>query len=281
MDEKPGFEVRPLSGASELAACVDLQRTIWGAAFSDVVPPSLLTVVPRVGGVAAGAFASNDELLGFVFGIPGVVNGTIIHWSDMLGVHPGARNRGVGRGLKDFQRQHARAAGATALLWSMDPIVAKNAHFNINRLGARVVDYIADLYGATDTPLHGGLPTDRLIVALPTAELEIERNVAESDRANASADCAQAPLVTEEWMDDVRDAAILPHCVRVEIPWDGEQLLAARHPDAARWRNALRDAFAWARDCGYAVVGVQRDTHAQRAWYLLTRAGTPRPLQRT
>jgi predicted GNAT superfamily acetyltransferase len=280
MGESTGFEVRPLNGARELAACLDLQRTIWGPSFSDLVPPSLLTVVPRVGGVAAGAFGEGDELLGFVFGIPGVVNGTIIHWSDMLGVHPRARNRGVGRRLKDFQRQHARATGASALLWSMDPMVARNAHFNINRLGARVVDYIPDLYGATDTPLHGGLETDRLIVALPTAELEIERNIAESTRANASADCAQAPAVTSEWIDKVRDAAILPHCVRIEIPWDGEQLLASRHPDAARWRDALRGGFVWARECGYTVVGVDCNAQRRRAGFLLTRGGTPRPVQR-
>lgn len=281
MELAPAFEVRPLSGPSELAACVDLQRTIWGSGFSDVVPPSLLTVVPRVGGVAAGAFGDGDELLGFVFGIPGVINGTIIHWSDMLGVRPDARNRGVGRRLKDFQRQHARAAGATALLWSMDPLVARNAHFNINRLGARVVDYVPDLYGATDTPLHGGLATDRLIVALPTAELEIERNIAESERANGSADCAQAPIVNEEWIEQVREAAILPHCVRVEIPWNGEELLASRDPAAACARAAIRDAFAWTRDCGYATVAVQRDEGERRAWYLFTRAGTPRPLQRS
>jgi predicted GNAT superfamily acetyltransferase len=280
MEQNAGFEIRPLSGAGELAACVHLQRTIWGAEFSDVVPPSLLTVVPRVGGVAAGAFGADDELLGFVFGIPGVVNGTIIHWSDMLGVHPRARNRGVGRRLKDFQRQHARAAGATALLWSMDPLVARNAHFNINRLGARVVDYIPDLYGATDTPLHGGIATDRLIVALPTAELEIERNVAESERANASADCARGPVVTAAWIDEVREAAILPHCVRVEIPSDGEQLLASRHPEAARWRGELRRAFEWARNCGYSVVAVHGNSRQQRSFYLLTRAGTPRPVQR-
>jgi len=280
MEETSGFDIRPLTNAADLAACIDLQRTIWGRDFDDVIPASLLTVVPRVGGVAAGAFDAKEQMLGFVFGIPGVLNGTVIHWSDMLGVHPDARNRGVGRGLKDFQRQCARAAGATALLWSMDPLVARNAHFNINRLGARVIDYIPDLYGATNTPLHGGIATDRLIVALPTAELEIERNIAESERANASPDCAQGPLVTREWIEEVRDASILPHCVRVEIPWDGEQLLTARDPRAAEWRASLRASFEWARGCGYSPVAVHRSVQQQRAFYLLTRAGTARQMQR-
>jgi len=68
--------------------------------------------------------------------------------------------------------------------------------------------------------------------------------------------------------------------VRVEIPWDGEQLLTDRDPHALDWRNALRAAFEWARGCGYSPVAVHRSSQQQRAYYLLTRAGTPRPMQR-
>ena len=165
-DEQSDITVRPDHGRAECQACVALQHEIWGD--DDAAPASVLQVVSHVGGIVAGAFAADDELLGFVFGLPAFMDGTLAHWSHVLGVRESARNAGVGRLLKEYQRRELARRGIDRMYWTYDPLVAKNAHLNLNLLGARVVEYVRDMYGTTASPLHNGLATDRLIVVCDT-----------------------------------------------------------------------------------------------------------------
>ena len=97
------IDIRPLRTNDECYAAAALQREVWGQDYIDVVPATLLHVVDYVGGLAAGAFDASGDLRGFVFGINGVRDGEIVHWSHMLGVRESARNLGLGRRLKEFQ----------------------------------------------------------------------------------------------------------------------------------------------------------------------------------
>src|SRR5947209_17970295 len=106
--DSSSIEIRPLATREELQACVDLQESTWGADFSDLVPASILKVSQRVGGIALGAFDKSADLLGFVFGLTGVERGRVVHWSDMLAVRPAARDMGLGRRLKERQRELVR-----------------------------------------------------------------------------------------------------------------------------------------------------------------------------
>jgi len=155
--------IRHLDGAAELDACVAMQHAIWGPGFREAVPRTILLIAQKMGGVVAGAF-DGDRMLGFVFGLTGVRNGTVAHWSDMLAVDPAFRDLGVGRALKAFQRDAVVALGVREMYWTYDPLIARNAHFNLNRLGAEVDDYVIDMYGTTGSTLHGGLQTDRFVV---------------------------------------------------------------------------------------------------------------------
>jgi len=264
-------EVRPLVTHAELVACVDLQRSTWGAAFSDRVPESILKVSQRVGGVAAGAFAADGTLLGFVFGLTGVERGRIVHWSDMLAVRPEARNLGLGRRLKDYQRNVVRELGGEVIYWTYDPLIARNAHLNFNRLGVRLAEYVENMYGITDSVLHGGLPTDRLVVAWSTRDEEIDTRCNDAERTLASSDCREGPIVDAEWIDTAAGAAILPHCVRIRIPADGESLLAKSADDAHAWRSGVREAFQWCLGAGYSVCAIDIEENAPYAYYLMTR----------
>lgn len=266
------IEIRPLATRRELLACVELQRETWGADFSDVVPLSILKVSQRIGGIAAGAFDRGGELLGFVFGMTGIERGRIVHWSDMLAVRPDARNLGLGRRLKEHQRQAVRELGGGVIYWTYDPLIARNAHLNFNRLGVRLAEYAEDLYGITDSVLHGGLPTDRLIVAWPTRDEEIAERVAESERTLASADCRQSPIATEEWITGAAGAAILPHCVRVEIPAHAEMLMRDAPAEALAWRYSARRGIQWGLTSGYAVAAFYTDEALDRGYYLMTRS---------
>jgi predicted GNAT superfamily acetyltransferase len=222
--------IRPLRTAADYAACVELQRRIWGPAAADTVPPIVLLVSQQVGGIAAGAFAPTGRLLGCVFGLTGVRGGRLVHWSHLLAVRPEARDRGIGRRLKQYQRARLRRLGISTMYWTFDPLVARNAHLNLNRLGARVDAYVRDLYGpAGEGPLDRAIGTDRFIVRW---DLRRAGPRAPAGRRGA---------------------------VRVAIPPDIHALRDADPRAAARWRRATRAAFERALRRGYRVVGFDPD----------------------
>ena len=264
-------EIRALANRSEFTAAVDLQQQIWGPAFGDLVPPSILKVTQRIGGIAAGAFDADGELLGFVFGLTGVEGGRLVHWSDMLAVRPEARNLGIGRRLKLFQRDVVRPLGVELIYWTFDPMIARNAHLNFNRFGVYAADYVEDMYGATGSAVHGNVPTDRLVVAWPTRDIDVDVRLAESRRALESADCRHAPIATEAWIASVEGATILPHCVRVELPVGGESVMTGAEGGAGQWRQSVRHGLQWGLRAGYDVCALLRDDSQRRAYYLLTR----------
>ena len=103
-----------------------------------------------------------SNLIGYALAIPGLRDGRPYFHSHMLAVAPEYRNRGVGKMLKLAQREDALARGIELIEWTFDPLEIKNAFFNIEKLGAIVRRYTPDFYGASTSPLHGNLPTDRL-----------------------------------------------------------------------------------------------------------------------
>ncbi len=221
----------------------------------------------RIGGVTAGAFDENGTLLGFVFGLTGVEEGgRVVHWSDMLAVRRDVRNQGIGRRLKEFQRSTLRRLHVEIIYWTFDPLVARNAHLNLNRLGARVIEYVPDMYGVTDSPLHRGLGTDRFVVGWDTGIGGSERNGRRAPSALG------APVVNAGAPDDVdltaaRDGAPVV-CVRV--PPDIQAVQSASLEEAACWRRGTRAAFLGLHELGYAVGGFQREPDG-RCGYLMTR----------
>src|SRR6266852_4493797 len=108
----------------------------------------------------AGAFDANRNLVGFAFGFLGKLNGRLILWSQLTGVHPAHQSTGVGRLLKFEQRQRARDMGLNAVVWAFDPLQASNAAFNLGVLGATCRTYEVDMYGARTDALNVGRATD-------------------------------------------------------------------------------------------------------------------------
>ena len=263
--------IRPLRTQEELHACVALQRDTWGQEFSDVVPASILKVSQRIGGVAAGAFDDQNRLLGFVYGLTGVEKGRIVHWSDMLAVRPEARNLGLGRRLKEFQRRAVQALGAEVIYWTYDPLVARNAHLNFNVFGVRIAEYVEDMYGETDSPVHAGIGTDRFIVAWPVADDALRERVDETHAAAVNRGLLQAPI-----LNPGNDAGAVREkigdCARVEVPTDISALQQSDPTQAIAWRRSTRASFGRALASGLTVQGFVIDECAHRGYYLLARA---------
>jgi predicted GNAT superfamily acetyltransferase len=269
-----GLHVRHLRTHEEYVSCVALQEETWGAAFSERVPAAILKVSQRLGGITAGAFDAQDRLLGFVFGLTGVENGRLVHWSDMLAVRPEYRDHGIGRRLKEFQRETLLGMGVERVYWTFDPLVARNAHFNFNRLGVRVAEYVIDMYGRdTDSALHRGLGTDRFIVVWEIASPESPGSRGAPRRPEAQSTARVVNASDGDGvpaMPQLRDGpAAAP--LRVEIPLAIDTVQDASLELAGRWRATTRAAFTWALEHGYRVAGFYRDAPAGRGYYVLAR----------
>src|SRR5246500_3916561 len=157
----PPIQIRAPQEAQEMRLGVDLQRQIWGYSEIDTVPDQMFIVARESGGQVLFAY-DQDQPIGFALAFAAIDEGTIYLHSHMVGVVPGYQNRGVGRLLKLAQREDAIARGIKLIEWTFDPLQLRNAHFNLVRLGAVARRYIPDCYGVTESPLHAGLPTDRL-----------------------------------------------------------------------------------------------------------------------
>ncbi|OLB21903.1 MAG: hypothetical protein AUH16_01215 [Acidobacteria bacterium 13_2_20CM_57_7] len=158
-----GIIVRKCERLDEFHRCVDLQREIWGEAELEVEPATMFVVAAHTGGEVLGAF-DGDRLVGYTLAVVGLRDRVPYLHSHMTGVHSEYRDRGVGRRLKLFQRSEALGRGIRLVQWTFDPLELRNAHFNLNRLGAICREYQPNLYGVTTSPLHRGLETDRLLV---------------------------------------------------------------------------------------------------------------------
>ena len=285
--------IRPFATRADYDACVRLQRETWGEDFVDVVSATILMVSQRVGGVSAGAFDADGRLLGFVFGISGVRDGELVHWSDMLAVRPEARGTGLGRRLKHFQREQLLERGIRRMLWTYDPLVARNANLNLNSLGARPVEYVVNMYGDTRSSLHAGLDTDRFIVewrldrqapvgAEPAAGTAPAGSAPRRAGAGTTAEAdpglqAQARptcVVDPDWFARERPLPADP-CVRVAAPADIDRIKEANPACARAWQQAQRRAFTWYLSNGYRVSGFEHRRPPDDSHYLVTAAPNP------
>jgi predicted GNAT superfamily acetyltransferase len=263
----PTVTIRDLATLEEYQECCEIQEETWGRGFSERVPAAILRVSQKIGGVTAGAFNAEDRMVGFVFGMTGIRDGRLAHWSDMLAVREEARGHHIGDQLKHYQRNKVRALGVEVMFWTFDPLVARNAHFNINRLGARPVEYVVDMYGSnTGSALHGKLPTDRVVLGW-----EIDSGHAPWPGMDAPREGdADAPLVDPILNGggprvELADQAPL---VRVQIPHDATTL---DEPSALAWRFAVRDAFQHYLGRGYQVTRFVRCGSTALPYYVFSR----------
>ena len=191
------FLIRHCETFAELDACVALQQQSWGYPDLEVVPRNMYVLAQALGGHVICAWTERGELAGFAMAIAAhqpaadqqragrrgtdrwmqpvhasraasikpersIAPLPYLH-SHMLAVAPPYQDSGLGFALKVAQRRAALAQGIEVMRWTFDPLAAKNAHFNLRRLGAVSRRYIPDLYGRVASALQGGLPTDRLL----------------------------------------------------------------------------------------------------------------------
>ena len=269
--------IRPFEKESDYFAFEELQKETWGRDIEEVITASLAKIVQKIGGIAAGAFDTEGDMTGFVFGFTGFKDGKPIHWSHMLAVKPAYRDAGIGRKLKLYQRDVLLGMGINEVFWTYDPLAGKNGHLNLNTLGAEVVEYVQDMYGSgEDSILFRGIGTDRFIVVWRIADEKVKENL-ETKRSIASELFLASPLAVCRSIENdpesfaVNNLGLREKRLRVEVPHDVHQLMTNAIISAADWRKKTRAAFQQYLREGYKVVGFYSDQVSGRCFYCMER----------
>jgi predicted GNAT superfamily acetyltransferase len=213
-----GIVIRKCEGVEEFQRCVELQRVIWGEVDLEVEPATLFVVASRTGGQVLGGF-DGERLVGFTLAVAGFQDNTVFLHSHMTGVLAEYRDRKVGRMLKLFQRDEALGRGIRLVVWTFDPLEVRNAHFNLNRLGAIARRYLPNLYGLTTSPMHRRLPTDRLVAEWQLDSPRVVALLSELTREPQEAPAAiELPAELVKWkQEDLAQLAKVQDRIRVEF----------------------------------------------------------------
>ncbi|GAC1631437.1 MAG: hypothetical protein NVS9B14_03270 [Candidatus Acidiferrum sp.] len=229
-----GIVVRKCDTIEEFQGCVQLQKDIWGEADIEVEPATLFVVAAHTGGQVLGAF-DGSKWVGYTLAVAGIRNGSAYLHSHMTGVLADYRDRGVGRMLKLYQREEALGRGIRLIEWTFDPLETRNTHFNLNRLGAIARQYLPNLYGVTTSPLHRGMPTDRLVAEWLLDSPRVTTAVATGN------------------VEPALDAA------HIELPGDLDSLKRAGLEQLSDVQARIRREFTEWFGKGYAAVGLKVD----------------------
>ncbi len=216
-----GYSLRLCEKREDLSECIRIQKEIWGYAEHELYPLRLFVNLNRIGGHVLGAFTTEGELVGFAASTPAFHGKRRYLHSLSLGIVRGHENRGLGRALKLAQRNLALRAGINSIEWSFDPLRAKNANLNINRLGALVRRYEPDYYGQVESRFQQGLPSDRLIAEWWLKSPRVKRAIAGKPVRNPREEPARV----------------------VEIPIEIDALIRTSIEEARSWQERVRDLF--------------------------------------
>lgn len=261
---------RPLTSLADFAAVEEVQRAIWSA--DGMVPRALIKVMAQNGGAVIGAF-DGPTLIGFVLSFLGTDDqgdtrrpamANLKHCSHMLAVLPPYQSHGVAYQLKLLQRDFALQQGVRLVTWTFDPLVARNARFNVARLGAMCRTYIPDMYGPMNDALNAGLPSDRLLAEWWLNSPRVREKLS-GGRAALNLDSylsAEACLLNpsqaapDDGLPRPTERVSQPDGLfaLVEIPADFQALRAYDAQLALAWRAQTHPVFISALAAGYIVT---------------------------
>lgn len=215
-------EIRPLETVAQMDAASAVLSEVWGGDRTGM-PANLLRALAHAGNYAVGLY-DGEQMIGASVGFLATPEELSLH-SHITGIVAGFRGQGLGRMLKQHQREWALPRGIGRITWTFDPLVARNAAFNLRAVGARVSEYLIDHYGAMDDGVNRGDETDRLFV---TWHLN-------------------GPVATPLQERDI--------VTTVEVPGDIERLRREAPGEALDWRYRVREAFLGLTEDGFVVGG--------------------------
>lgn len=282
-----------IENAEKAAEVEALQRFVWPGDETEILPVHILLAAVHNGGLLIGAYQRGsaeieETLIGFVFGFPGMYQTPdgprLLHISQMLGVHPDHRGENVGFMLKRAQWQMVRHQGIDRIIWTFDPLLSRNAHLNIAKLGAVCNTYLPNYYGVMRDGLNAGLPSDRFKVDWWVNSSRVVRRLGRRKRrqldmahyisagaaiinpTRIEADGWAYPQVVKALPDDTETPLLM-----VEIPYNFLALKSANMSLANAWREHTRPIFEHLFEVGYLVTDfVHLTGSTPRSFYILS-----------
>jgi predicted GNAT superfamily acetyltransferase len=275
-----GVTVRELESLADLEAMTALFDEIWEP---DATNPSLrvdlLRALTKAGNYASGAYdIASGDLLGACIGFFGPPSRAELH-SHIAGVRAAGLGRAVGFALKVHQRAWCLRRDVRVVAWTYDPLIRRNAYFNLVKLGARPKEYLRNFYGVMDDVINGGTETDRMLVHWDLRSDQVAEACAGRSRpASFAAERARGAVVALSAGEDGQPAAMLPVAggsgarrFLVGVPADIEAMRLSDPARAAAWRSALRDVLSPLVAGGARVTGFDRS-----GWYVVSMEGDER-----
>ena len=274
------LSLRILDTPEEMGVIEELERVIWPGSETDVIPSHMLLAALHGGGLVIGAFDNlidPPRAVGFVFGFPGLYytpdGPRIKHCSHQLGVLPEYRNTGIGFRLKRAQWQMVRHQGIDRITWTFDPLLSRNAHLNITRLGAVCNTYLRNFYGEMRDEMNQGLPSDRFEVDWWVNSQRVERRLSKRLRRQLRlADFQKAEAQIIPALSTLPELSLVSDpLVVIEIPADFPALKAVDPALALEWRLHSRIVFEELFAKGYLITDFIHEAteDTPRGFYIL------------
>jgi len=253
--------IRELSGVDDLTELAYLFAVVWRRAGEPPINSDVLKALAHSGNYVCGAYIDGTLVAGLVGWFGGLPPRDLHLHSHILGVLPGNEAHGVGFELKQHQRLWCLERGVKVIEWTTDPLVRRNAYFNLTKLGARATAYLTNIYGVMTDGINAGEESDRLLISwrLESSSVGVEPNVDKLMRDGA--------VLALSVGSSGEPVAVHPLVARVLLCQVPEDIVALRRDDpslARAWRTAARQAIGGALDAGYEVSGATRS-----GWYVL------------
>src|SRR5258708_17580743 len=240
--------IRECTSVEDFQQCIDLERAVWNDADIGIMPIRLYMISKACNAPTFGAFeasgTSAGKLVGFVHTMIAIINQHVVYHSHLAAVLEGWRHHDIGYKMKLAQREHAIKAGVPLIIWTFDPLQSRNAHFNINKLGAIIRRYAVNYYGeGLSTVFDSAVPSDRLFaewwVTSPHVELALAGN-----------------RPTVPGMKDKSQTVLIPDNI--------EEIRAHSVEEHQRWRVRVREDFQTALAGESIVRGFERESGSGR-----------------
>ncbi|HWD05484.1 MAG TPA: GNAT family N-acetyltransferase [Amycolatopsis sp.] len=258
-------DIRELDDLSELAAIIELYEEIWRPTAAPPVSTELLRALSKAGNYVAAAY-DGPKLVGACVGFFAAPVDNALH-SHIAGASALVTGRHVGYALKLHQRAWALTHGVHVIEWTFDPLVARNAYFNIAKLGGRPAEYLPNFYGGMDDGINGGDDSDRLLVRWDLVSREVVDACAGVPQ---SVDTAPVPGAAFALGRGARGGPVAGTAgegvVLVAVPNDVEKLRISDPRQAKEWRAAVREVLGGLLADGARVTGFDRG-----GWYVVQR----------
>lgn len=260
---RAGVRVTDAHDVHELLKVEALLIGIWGMSpHGAPIPFDLLRSISHAGCNISAAYNSQGVLCGAAVSI--VSPGGVSAYSLIAGVLPGTADKGVGFALKQHQRAWSLARGIDSMTWTFDPLVGRNARFNLTKLGAHVSEYEQNFYGEMQDDINANDESDRLVAVWPLAS-KVSNSCSEGRASELELPPGGVRTVLEYGPDSKPSVFRSANALWCRVPEDILALRSTRPDDAAIWRRQVRTVFESAFNSGYSATGVTRSS-----WYHLT-----------